>query len=288
MIPRIRSIAASALPRVSRSRCTEATALEVGGVELGRRQARTSPAGARSACSSSAAARNSARSSGAPGRPSVRCRPASSTQTSPSAVRTPVGTRCSRRGPRRPRARSSQTQLARLETGLVRMRDHRRIEQRGRLDRVLLGEVGADQRGPASETAEPAGNRWATRAKCSRRIPGRSACRSPNRSMVSVRVRVTCVGRHGQHPVDHRVGSGMPLARISWPGRKSLAITRLGSARSTSGDPPEQGSGHRASDSTQGICWKVEIMARVDSAPWFSLRPPVQAVAAATADGSSR
>ena len=77
-----------------------------------------------------------------------------------------------------------------------------------------------------------------------------------------------------EHTVDHRSGSGLAvdetfLARDEQPGQDSPRIGPDAVAAPPNLDPLEGGHARTSSRA----CCSVATMAKVDSAPWFSLRP---------------
>ena len=163
------------------------------------------------------------------------------------------GTRCSRRCPS-PTARTLITKRSSpgVQPGLVRVGDHRRIEQRGRLDRVLLGEVRADQRGARS--AETSTRRAAG---------GRPASKWPAEDPAGkVRVpvaepRTIVVGRSAAHLVGGhapatrwidlvRAGDAVGQGLLAGQEQLSADHPAAGRPRSTSRHLPATSRGHRA------------------------------------------
>ena len=78
--------------------------------------------------------------------------------------------------------------VAGLAARLVRMRDHRGVEQRGSLERVLLREIGADEPSSQLEAAILRSTRSATSRKLRSSVSARSRCAAENRSSVLARV----------------------------------------------------------------------------------------------------
>ncbi len=159
-------------------------------------------------------------------------------------------------------------QLPGVQTGLVRVGHHRRVAQRGGLDRVLVAEVGADQEpGGGGEVAGPGDA-----------VPDEVVVVVERAVQVAVPAAEAVEGVP-QQPAGLLVvevrdaGDERPRAAAYQGG----VLTR---DEELDDDPAWiRGEGHAVPDG-QGpghdhrrACWRVEISARVDSAPWLRLGP---------------
>ena len=169
--------------------------------------------------------------------PASTCGPRVVDRSCSAGTRPPrCGTRPRTGVPRRPRAGSARTgSCPGCEAGLVGVRDDRRVEQRRRLHRVLVGEPGADQ------------VRGAARTGPRRRAPGARSARSAPQHARQVAVPAGVAGEHPaqrgadlvlgqrQDPASTPDARDRPSWESSWPGTNSRASTRAGSAASTIG-----------------------------------------------------
>ena len=166
-----------------------------------------------------------------------------------------------------------EASVARTQVALVRVGHDRGVAERRALDRVLLGEVGADQ--PASSGRQLGRVLDPVRDQLEVLIQGGAEIGVPARErghdLGQRRRRLVVIEL--QHPLDDRAGPGLALDRT--------LLTRdeqLGQHSTRVGPQPLAAAANldgcrRPHDCTSArACCSVAIMANVDSAPWFSFR----------------
>ena len=125
---------------------------------------------------------------------------------------------------------------------LVGSEHDRGVAQRRRLDRVLVGEVGAhEQPALAVTAATPPPRRWATRSKCSSRVGWSSRWRPPKPARTSSTACGHVLVGQGQDPVDHAARPGFAVAQHLLAGNEQPGEDPAGIGAQPQRQPLHQG-----------------------------------------------
>jgi hypothetical protein len=159
------------------------------------------------------------------------------------------------------------------QAGLVGMEHHRRVEQRRRLDRVLMGEAGSDQQLPLGRDRRAASDAVGDDAEVLLEGVAEAAVasREPFQNLLDGRVDLAV--RHAQDPLEDGRRPGVPTRPVVLTGHEQAGQHTLRIGVQADGRAGDEGIGdlHSGGPVRRMPCWRVESSASVDSAPWLSL-----------------